>query len=118
MMSCNPRATCISLLGRIDVRIGSCKSCIFAWYDIARRSFGKHEPPKAKPDVRYADEIFSLVSWQNIFITWCASIEKALQRLPISLAKPILSACQLLLTYFTISAVSRSVRINGASMLL
>ena len=59
--------------------------------------------------------MLSFLSWQKIFITSCASMENDLQRLPISLANPILSACQLLSIYLTISAVSRSVRISGAS---
>ena len=65
--------------------------------------------------VRYAGEMLSFLSWQKIFMTSCASMENDLQRFPISFAKPIFSACQLLSTYLTISAVSKSVRMNGAS---
>ena len=61
--------------------------------------------------------MLSFWSWQKISMTLCASRPNALQRLPISLAKPIFSACQQLSTYLTISAVSKSVRINGASIL-
>ena len=40
-----------------------------------------------------------------------------MHKLPTSLAKPTLSACQQLSAYFTISAVSMSVRIIGPGML-
>ena len=87
------------------VRIGSCRSWILAWYDSARKSLGRQEPPNAKPGIRYAEEIFSFLSWQKIFITSCASISNALHIFPISFANPIFSACQLLSTYLIISAV-------------
>ena len=56
------------------------------------------------------------MSWQKISITSWLSTPSALHRLPISLAKPTFSACQALSAYFTISAVSMSVRISGAAM--
>src|SRR5271156_3022536 len=110
----NPFVICNSLLGRIAFMIGKFKSWLLALYERARKSFGRHEPPNAKPGVMYAGEILSFLSWQKIFITSCASSESDLQRLPISFEKPIFSACQLLSTYFPIPAVARSVRMNGA----
>jgi len=49
--------------------------------------------------------MLSFVSWMKNLHDSCESTPIALARLPISLAKPILSACQQLSTYLTISAV-------------
>ena len=57
--------------------------------------------------------MLSFVSIKKISIALCASTENDLQRLPISFAKPIFSACQLLSMYLIISAVSKSVLIIG-----
>jgi len=51
---------------------------------------------------------------QNSRMASLESTPMALQSRPTSLAKVTLSACQELSMYFTISAVRRSVRINGA----
>ena len=56
------RSTCSALLGMSDSSNGSLRSSSLALYAMARRSFGRQEPPKAKPGERYDGEIFSLVS--------------------------------------------------------
>ena len=61
--------------------------------------------------------MLSFLSIRKISMALCASTEKDLQRFPISFANPIFSACQLLSMYLIISAVSRSVRIDGISQL-
>src|SRR3954447_19008326 len=67
-------------------------------------SFGKQEPPKANPGLRYAAEIFNFVSLTTAFITSWLSTPIALQSNPNSFAKLIFVACQALLAYLTASA--------------
>ena len=52
MINLRPLATCNSLLGRMELRMGNSRSRSFALYASARRSFGKHEPPNANPGIR------------------------------------------------------------------
>ena len=59
--------------------------------------------------------MLSLVSETNISCTFLTDIPIRWQTRPISFAKATLAACQVLSTYFTISAVSMAVRIGLAS---
>ena len=55
------------LLWRIERSTGGSRSSSLALYSSARRSFGRHEPPNAKPGCRYAGEMFSFSSRQKTF---------------------------------------------------
>src|SRR5258708_20064320 len=81
-----------------------------ARYTRARKSFGRHEPPKANPGFRYAVEIFSFLSSHSVFITSCASMPSFSHSAPTSLAKEIFTAWNALQAYLIISAVRRETR--------
>src|SRR3954470_17497249 len=107
---------CSLLLGRIDWITGRSTSTSFALYWSARTSFGRHDPPKAKPGFKYDEERFSLSSLQKMSMTSWLSTPTRLHRLPISLANTTLTECQVLLVYFSISATRMLVLYSGASM--
>ena len=77
-----------------------------AMYCRARRSFGRQEPPKAKPGRRYAGEMLSLWSSQKTSITSRESTPCGARTRPISLAKDTLVAWKALQAYFSASAVA------------
>jgi len=53
----------------------------------ARKSFGRQEPPKAKPGRRYAVEMLSRLSWQKIRMTSRVSTPITWHSRPNSLVK-------------------------------
>src|SRR5436189_40074 len=71
----------------------------------ARRSFGRQEPPKAKPGRRYASDTLSLRSMRKIRDTSCGSAPSAAHASATSLAKQTFSAWKAFAAYLTISAV-------------
>ncbi len=112
--------TIVSVWMRLDSMvaesIGSGIAYFLAAFRIARRSFGRQEPPKGGPGFRYFGEMFSLVSLQSRDITSRASILSFLQSSPISFAKVTLSAWKQLSAYFTIAADSGEMKKIGASI--
>ena len=82
-----PRSTCCSFAGMIADRSGTGRSWIRAAFVNARTSFGRQEPPKAKPGLRYASETFSFRSTRKIRITSWASAPSASHRSATSLVK-------------------------------
>src|SRR5204862_4160145 len=67
------RRICPSFEDRIAASSGTETSAARAAYTRARRSFGRHEPPKAKPGRRYASETFSFRSIKKIRMPSSAS---------------------------------------------
>src|SRR2546430_6942854 len=106
---------CPSFEGRIAESSGSERSAARAAYTRARRSFGRQDPPNAKPGRRYASETLSFRSIRKIRTASCASAPSAAHTFPISLAKHTLRAWNALDTYLTTSAVLTAVWTNGAS---
>jgi len=86
------RCRCASLLAITCCRSGRSRSSRDARYVSARRSFGRHDPPNAKPGFRYAGEIFRRSSRHSVDITSFAGIFSRVHKDPISLANPIFSA--------------------------
>src|SRR6266516_1174423 len=109
------RRTCPSFDGRMAASSGTGTSAVRAAYTRARRSFGRQEPPKAKPGRRYASETFSFRSIRKIRMASCASAPSAAHTSPISLAKHTLRAWNALDMYLTTSAVVTVVWTKAAS---
>ncbi len=105
---------CTRLLASRLVSIGSVTSCCRAMVPIARRSFGRQEPPNAKPGLRYALEMFSCVSAHTSRITSCESMPSACAKRPISLANVIFRAWKALQLILSVSATRMSVTMKRA----
>ena len=72
--------------------IGTSTSASRAMCIRPRRSFGRHEPPKENPGLRYAGEMLRWRSSQNTRITSRASTSTAARSRPISFANVIFTA--------------------------
>ncbi len=91
---------------------------MFSWREMwfsARRSFGRQEPPNAKPGIRYFFEMLSLSSMHSTRMTSWLSMSRVLQMAPISLAKVTFSAWKALFAYLIISAAFSAILTTGAS---
>src|SRR5271170_2531407 len=93
------------LLARVPESSGISMLSLRARWRRERRSFGRHDPPKAKPGRRYLEEMLRRLSSQNSSMTSRLSTPRRPKIRPSSLANEILVAWNALHAYFRASAV-------------